>query len=86
MADMLDATTLVVCGQVLVQEASNLKPDDFSGDYRQGYAAAGLMLLTYGSLLASGYSMEDIAEMAKKKVARDKDSDVKMLKDLLGDL
>jgi hypothetical protein len=38
------------------------------------------------SLLASGYSMEDIAEMAKKKVARDKDSDVKMLKDLLGDL
>lgn len=86
MNDALDAKTLVIAGQVLTQSAAELAPDDYSDDYRAGYTGAGLMLLTYGSLLASGYSMEDIGTMAKNKMARDHAEDKKTLKDLLGDL
>jgi hypothetical protein len=81
----MDAKTLLVAGQVVMQVAAEMKMDEVSVDYRDGYADAGKIMMSYGMLLSLGFSMEELEGIAKKKLAINEQSKVDELKKLLGD-
>lgn len=81
----MDPATLLVAGSVVMQVASEMKMDEVSTDYRDGYHDAGKIMLSYGMLLQLGFSMNELEGIAKKKLAINEQAKVDELKKLLGD-
>lgn len=81
----LDYRTLLVAGQVIDEVAGEMKMDEVSADYRNGYRDAGRIMSAYGMLLGFGFSMEELKELALKKLTAQQLKDEVDLKRLLGD-
>lgn len=81
----LDYKTLLIAGQVVDQVAKEMKMDEVSQDYRDGYRDAGRIMAAYGMLLGMGFSMEQLRDLAVNKMKSNNAADVEMMKKLLGD-
>lgn len=81
----MDAATLIIAGKVIDQTANEMNMDDTTQDFRDGYRSAGQIMSSYGMLLALGFSMDDLSDIAKKKLANNERAQADELKRLLGD-